>query len=121
MKQGIPVDVDTLTKLYKITIQGKLDRNWAEVYATHITRWDAHAAIADAPPFHGEMSYNDESMVEPQLKIMMKCEPGFKIYTDFINALKDVEEINLLTLNDARTAGNTSESVVGRGRQASGR
>nr|POE84740.1 hypothetical protein CFP56_64957 [Quercus suber] len=108
----------------------------------HITRWDAHAAIADAPPFHWEMSYNDEYMVwfhshtlrhitkeisylvtlvESRLKIMTKCELGFKIYTDFINALKDVEEINLLTLNDARTVGNTSESVVGRGRQASGR
>ncbi|KAK7846883.1 hypothetical protein CFP56_007395 [Quercus suber] len=61
------------------------------------------------------------NQVESRLKIMTKCELGFKIYTDFINALKDVEEINLLTLNDARTVGNTSESVVGRGRQASGR
>ncbi|KAK7860798.1 hypothetical protein CFP56_033267 [Quercus suber] len=29
----------------------------------HITRWDAHATIANTPPFHGEMSYNDEYMV----------------------------------------------------------
>ena len=63
MKEGIPVDVDTSTEIHKITLQGKLDRNLAEVHATHITRWDAHTAIADAPPFHREMSYNDQYMV----------------------------------------------------------
>ena len=52
--------------------------------------------------------------VESQLKIMAKCEPGSEIYTDYINALKVVEEIGRLTLNNARVAGNTSEPTVGR-------
>ena len=63
MKQGILVNVDTSTELHKITLQGKLDRNWAEVHAMHIARWDAHTAMADAPPFHEKMGYNDEHMV----------------------------------------------------------
>ena len=63
MKQGIPVDVDTSTELHKVTLQGKQDKNWAEEHAPHIARWDAHATIANAPPFHGEMSYNDKYMV----------------------------------------------------------
>ena len=63
MKQGILVNVDTSTELHKITLQGKQDRNWAEVHATHIAKWATHATIADAPPFHREMSYNDEYMV----------------------------------------------------------
>ena len=56
MKQGIPVDVDTSTELHKITLQGKQDKNWAEVHAIHITKWNVHAAIANVPSFHGEMS-----------------------------------------------------------------
>uniref|UniRef100_A0A7N2R934 Uncharacterized protein n=1 Tax=Quercus lobata TaxID=97700 RepID=A0A7N2R934_QUELO len=52
---------------------------------------------------------------------MAKCEPRSKIYTDYINALKAVEEIGRLTLDNARIASNTSEPAVGRGRQASGR
>ncbi|KAK7830846.1 serine/threonine-protein phosphatase 7 long form like protein [Quercus suber] len=84
-------------------------------------KWAAHATIADAPPFHREMSYNDEYMVESQLRIMAKCEPRSEIYTDYVNALQSVEEIGRLTLDDARAAGNTSELVVGRGRQAGGR
>ena len=51
---------------------------------------------------------------------MAKCEPGSKIYIDYINALKVVEEIGQLTLDDACIASNTSESAVGCGRQASG-
>ena len=52
---------------------------------------------------------------------MAKCELGSKIYTDYINALKAIEEIGRLTLDDARIASNTSEPAVGRGWQASGR
>ena len=59
MKQGIPVDVDTSTELHKITLQGKQHQNWAQVHALH---------IANAPPFHGEMSYNDEYMVWIRLR-----------------------------------------------------
>nr|POF10191.1 isoform 2 of elongator complex protein 4 [Quercus suber] len=47
--------------------------------------------------------------VESQLRIMAKCEPGSKIYTDCIKALQSVEEIGRLTLDEARDAGNTSE------------
>ena len=63
MKHGIPVDVDTSIELHKITLQGKQDKNWAEVHAMHITKWNVHAVIANAPPLHREMSYNDEYMV----------------------------------------------------------
>ena len=51
---------------------------------------------------------------------MTKCEPGFEIHTNYINALKAVEEISRLTLDDARAASNTSEPIVGRGRQTGG-
>ena len=63
MKQGIPVNVNILTELHKITLQGKQHQNWAQVHALHMAKWATHAEIADAPPFHGEMSYNDEYMV----------------------------------------------------------
>uniref|UniRef100_A0A7N2MLV0 Uncharacterized protein n=1 Tax=Quercus lobata TaxID=97700 RepID=A0A7N2MLV0_QUELO len=66
-----------------------------------------------------ETSYWD-ILVESQLKIMTKCEPGSEIYIDCINALKAIEEISQLTLDDARIAGNTSEPAVGHGQQAGG-
>ncbi|XP_065634661.1 serine/threonine-protein phosphatase 7 long form homolog [Quercus suber] len=139
MKQDIPINVDTSTELHKITLQGKHEKNWAVEHRTHIAKWAAHATIADAPPFHGEMSYNDnymvwfrprtvrhitretsywDTLVESQLRIMEKCEPGSEIYNDCINALRAIEELGRLTLDDARTVGNTSEPAVGRGRQA---
>nr|POE83182.1 hypothetical protein CFP56_58906 [Quercus suber] len=119
--------------------EGKHEKNWAVEHRTHIAKWAAHATIADAPPFHGEMSYNDnymvwfrprtvrhitretsywDTLVESQLRIMEKCEPGSEIYNDCINALRAIEELGRLTLDDARTVGNTSEPAVGRGRQA---
>ena len=52
---------------------------------------------------------------------MAKCEPGSEIYTNCINALQSVEEIDRLTLDHARDVGNTSEPAVGHGRQAGGR
>ena len=63
MKQGILVDDDTSTELHKITLQGKQHKNWAEVHAPHVAKWAMHVTIADALPFHGEMSYTDEYMV----------------------------------------------------------
>ena len=63
MKQGIPIDVDTSPELHKLTLQGKQHQNWVQLHQLHIDKWAAHAEIADAPPFHGEMSYNDEYMV----------------------------------------------------------
>ena len=51
---------------------------------------------------------------------MAKCEPRFEIYTDCVSALKVVEEIGRLTLNDAHIVGNTSESATRRGRQGGG-
>ncbi|KAK9993408.1 hypothetical protein SO802_023111 [Lithocarpus litseifolius] len=62
MKQGILVDVDTSIELHKITLRGKQDKNWFKEHAMHIAKWATHATIADAPPFHGEMSYNDKYM-----------------------------------------------------------
>ncbi|KAK7815601.1 hypothetical protein CFP56_001418 [Quercus suber] len=76
-----------------------------------------------------QMSYNDNYMVwfrpravrhitretsywDTLLRIMEKCEPGSEIYND------SVEELGRLTLDNARTVGNTSEPAVGRGRQA---
>nr|POE88944.1 annexin d5 [Quercus suber] len=59
--------------------------------------------------------------VESQLRIMAKCKPGSKIYTDCIKALQSVEEIGRLTLVDAHDASSTSEPAVRRGRQAGGR
>ncbi|XP_030924549.1 uncharacterized protein LOC115951506 [Quercus lobata] len=142
MKQGIPVDVDTSIELHKITLQGKHHQDWAEEHASHIAKWAAHATIADAPAFHGEMSYHDEYMVwfrprtvrhitketsywdtlvESQLSIIAKCEPGSEIYINSINALQAVKEIGRLTLDHARDVGNTSELAIGRGRQVGGR
>ncbi|XP_030942760.1 serine/threonine-protein phosphatase 7 long form homolog [Quercus lobata] len=142
MKQGIPGNVDTSIELHKITLQGKHEKDWARIHAPHIAKWAVHARIADAPAFHGEMNYNDEylvwfrprtirhitketsywdTLVESQLHIITKCEPGSEIYTDCINALQAVEEIGRLSLDHARNVGNTSEPAVRRGRQASGR
>ena len=61
MKQGILVYVNTSTELHKITLQGH--KNWAQEHAMHIAKWAVHATIINAPPFHGEISYNDEYMV----------------------------------------------------------
>ncbi|KAK7824513.1 hypothetical protein CFP56_034282 [Quercus suber] len=58
------------------------------------------------------------NQVESQLRIMEKCESGSEIYNDCINASRAVEELGRLTLDDACTAGNTSEPAVGCGRQA---
>nr|POE66553.1 tetraketide alpha-pyrone reductase 1 [Quercus suber] len=76
-----------------------------------LTRQDAHRSslLWDAS-LAGE--------VESQLRVMEKCEPGSEIYNDCINALRAVEELGRLTLDDARTAGNISEQAIGRGRQA---
>ena len=61
MKQCILVYVNTSTELHKITLQGH--KNWAQEHAMHIAKWAVHATIINAPPFHGEISYNDEYMV----------------------------------------------------------
>ena len=53
--------------------------------------------------------------VESQLSIMAKCELGFEIYTDCINALQSIKEIGRLTLDHPRNVGNTSQPAVGRG------
>ena len=52
---------------------------------------------------------------------MAKCELRSEIYTDCINALQSAEEIGRLTLDDARTVGNTSQPAVGHGWQTGGR
>ncbi|KAK7844475.1 hypothetical protein CFP56_010866 [Quercus suber] len=81
-------------------------------HATHIAKWVTHAIIVDAPPFHGEMSYNDEYMVwfHPRtIRHIIKE----TLYWDTL--------IGQLTLDDARDACNISEPAIGRGRQVGGR
>ncbi|KAF3960027.1 hypothetical protein CMV_015221 [Castanea mollissima] len=93
-----------------------------KVMSVLFARWKG-AKITTEHPMHVLRAYRVSlaSLRPNQLRIMAKCEPGSKIYTECINALQSVEEIGRLTLDDARTAGNTSEPAVGRGRQAGGR
>nr|POF15400.1 sac3 family protein b [Quercus suber] len=58
--EGIPVNVDTSTTLYKIILQGKHERDWVVEHAPHIAKWVAHTKVVDAPPFDREMKYDDE-------------------------------------------------------------
>ncbi|KAK7859295.1 hypothetical protein CFP56_006924 [Quercus suber] len=76
-------------------------------------RWKG-AKITTEHPMHVLRTYRLSltSLRPNQLRIVEKCEPGFEIYND------SVEELGRLTLDDACTAGNTSEPAVGRGRQA---
>ncbi|KAK7857451.1 hypothetical protein CFP56_017708 [Quercus suber] len=78
--------------------------------------------LSSQPMHHSSLLWDAplEGEVESQLRIMAKCELGSEIYTDCIKALEFVEEIDWLTLDDARDAGNTSEPAVGCGRQVSG-
>uniref|UniRef100_A0A7N2MTJ5 Uncharacterized protein n=1 Tax=Quercus lobata TaxID=97700 RepID=A0A7N2MTJ5_QUELO len=58
MKQ-VPSDiVDTSVHLHKISLQGKLDKDWVQEHAVYIDRW-AHREehIADAPALDGDMTY----------------------------------------------------------------
>nr|POE53079.1 hypothetical protein CFP56_59318 [Quercus suber] len=91
----------------------------------HVTPLHEHGALVIShkyrPTLSGALYRDCLDEVESQLRIMTKCEPGSKIYTDYINALQFVEEISRLTLDDARVVGNISEPAVGCGRQASGR
>ncbi|KAK7855382.1 hypothetical protein CFP56_028304 [Quercus suber] len=88
-------------------------------------RWKG-AKITNEHPMHILRAYHMSlallrpNQVESQLRIMVKCELGFEIYTDCINALKSIEELGRLTLDDACAAGNISEPAVGRGRQVGG-
>jgi len=50
------------------------------------------------------------------LKILAKCEPGFEIHIDCMDALKAIEVIDRLTLDNARAMGNTNEPTTGHGR-----
>ena len=58
MKQA-PLDiVDTSVELHKISLQGKLDKDWVQEHAVYIDWW-AHReeCIADAPALDGDMTY----------------------------------------------------------------
>ena len=54
------------------------------------------------------------------MKILVKCEVGPKIHIDCMDALKAVEEISRLTLDNARVIGNMSEPATGHGWQVGG-
>ena len=58
MKQAPPDIVDTSVDLHKISLQGKLDKDWVQEHAVYIDRW-AHREehIADAPALDGDTTY----------------------------------------------------------------
>ena len=58
MKQVPPDIVDTFVHLHKISLQGKLDKDWVQEHAVYIDRW-AHREehIADAPALDGDTTY----------------------------------------------------------------
>ena len=58
MKQ-VPSDiVDMVVHLHKISLQGKLDKDWEQEHAVYIDQW-AHREehIADAPALDGDTTY----------------------------------------------------------------
>ena len=58
MKQAPPDIADTSVDLHKISLQGKLDRDWVQEHAVYIDRW-AHREehLADAPALDGDTMY----------------------------------------------------------------
>ncbi|KAK7855588.1 serine/threonine-protein phosphatase 7 long form like protein [Quercus suber] len=58
MKQAPPTIVDTSVALHKISLQGKLDRDFQQEHAIHIDRW-AHREehLADAPTLDRDTTY----------------------------------------------------------------
>ena len=58
MKQAPPDIVDTSVDLHKISLQGKLDKDWLQEHAVYIDRW-AHReeSIANAPALDEDMTY----------------------------------------------------------------
>ena len=58
MKQMPPDLVDTLVDLHRISLQGKLERDWVQEHAVYIDRW-AHRGehLAGTPTLDGEMTY----------------------------------------------------------------
>ena len=58
MKQAPPDIVDTSVDLHRISLQGKLDRDWVREHAVYIDRW-AHREerITDALALDGNTTY----------------------------------------------------------------
>ena len=58
IKQAPPDIVDTQVDLHRISLQGKLDKDWVQEHAIYIDRW-AHREerIADAPALDGYTMY----------------------------------------------------------------
>ena len=58
MKQAPPDFVDTSVDLHKISLQGKLKRDWVQEHAVYINWW-AHRGehLASAPTLDGDMTY----------------------------------------------------------------
>ena len=58
MKQAPPNLVDTSVDFHRISLQGKLERDWVQKHAVYIDRW-AHRGehLADALRLDGDMTY----------------------------------------------------------------
>ena len=58
MKQAPPDLVDMSVDLHRISLQGKLERDWVQEHAIYIDRW-AHRGelLADALTLDGDMTY----------------------------------------------------------------
>ena len=55
------------------------------------------------------------------MKILAKCNPSFVIHIECMNALKPVEELNQLNLDNTHDASNMSEPIAGCGCWVGGR
>ena len=55
------------------------------------------------------------------MKILAKCNPSFVIHIECMNALKPVEELNQLNLDNTHDASDTSRPIAGGGDRVGGR
>ncbi|KAK7809749.1 hypothetical protein CFP56_004104, partial [Quercus suber] len=101
LKQGQPNDVGTSIELYKITLPGKMEKDWIVEHVGFIELWAQRAEhVHNALIFEGDMQYDDDYMqwfchitrlfitqetaywdisVESQLRIPRMCEPNSAI------------------------------------------
>ena len=58
MKQAPPDFVDTSVDLHKISLQGKLEKDWVQEHAVYIDQW-AHRGehLAGTPTLDGDITY----------------------------------------------------------------
>ena len=63
MKQPVPLVVDTLIALHKISLQGKWEKDWVVEHAVHIQQWANWGHEVHATPLQdGDDTYLVEFM-----------------------------------------------------------